>query len=101
MLATTLNIVRSAMDADPTVAPYERAQILADLKNCRKHSKAYSSARGEPRLIRRAEVARRLSCSLRRVDQLAADGVLKKRKLPGRVRASGFLESDVATLITS
>lgn len=53
----------------------------------------------EPRLVRRAEVARRLSRSLRFVDKLAASGVLAKRKLPGRVRALGFLASDVDALI--
>jgi hypothetical protein len=53
----------------------------------------------EPRLVRRAEVARRLSCSLRTVDKLAASGVLAKRKLPGRLRASGFLSSDLDGLI--
>jgi hypothetical protein len=53
----------------------------------------------EFRLIRRAEVARRLSYCLRTVDKLAAAGILKKHKLPGRVRASGFLASDVDKLI--
>jgi hypothetical protein len=33
------------------------------------------------------------------VDKLAASGVLAKRKLPGRLRASGFLASDVDGLI--
>jgi hypothetical protein len=48
-----------------------------------------------PRLLRRAEVARRLACSLRTVDKLP----IKKVKLPGRQRAAGFLEGDVNALI--
>lgn len=53
----------------------------------------------EPRLLRRAEAARRLGCSLRLVDRLAKDGALVKRKLPGRKRAAGILESDLLALI--
>ncbi len=55
----------------------------------------------EPRLVRRAEAARRLSRSLRFVDKLAASGVLPKRRLPNRKRAAGFLESDLNALISS
>jgi len=53
-----------------------------------------------PRLLRRAEVARRLSCSIRNVDRLAKEGLLRKRQLPGRSRASGFLESELTMLLT-
>jgi predicted DNA-binding transcriptional regulator AlpA len=53
----------------------------------------------EPRIIRRAETAHRLGCSVRLVDRLAADGILPKRHLPNRQRAAGFLESDVNALI--
>lgn len=49
--------------------------------------------------MRRAEAAQRLSCSLRSLDRLAASGALRKRTLPGRERASGFLASDVEALI--
>lgn len=52
------------------------------------------------RLLRRAEVAQRMSCSVRNVDRLAKEGVLRKLQLPGRSRASGFLESDLAVLLT-
>lgn len=99
MLNTTLEIVRSGLKADPTLTPQDRARLLATLRETEKQpiGPAISAA---PRLIRRAEAARRLSCSLRTVDKLAASGVLAKRKLPGRVRASGFLASDVDRLIT-
>jgi len=51
------------------------------------------------RLLRRAEVARRLSSSLRLVDLLAARGALTRIRLPGRRRGNGFLESQVAGLM--
>ena len=51
------------------------------------------------RILRRAEVAQRLSRSPRAVDYLAAAGVLRRVRLPGRSRAAGFLESDVSALI--
>ncbi len=35
------------------------------------------------------------------IDKLAASGALPKRKLPGRVRASGFLETDLVALMTT
>ena len=51
------------------------------------------------RLLRRAEVARRLACSLRLIDLLAARGQLTRIKLPGRQRGNGFLESEVSALL--
>ncbi len=98
MLNTTLEIVRSGLKADPTLTPQERARLLAALRTpaAQKPAPVIST---ELRLIRRAEVARRLSCCLRMVDKLAANGILIKRKLPGRVRAAGFLASDVDSLI--
>lgn len=98
MLNTTIEIVRSGLKADPTITPQERTRLLATLRQPAAQ-KAVPEIFIEPRLVRRAEVARRLSCSLRTVDKLAASGVLAKRKLPGRLRASGFLASDVDTLI--
>src|ERR1700691_1120527 len=98
MLNTTLEIVRSGLKADPTITPQDRQRLLAILRApaAQIFVPVIST---EFRLIRRAETARRLSCSLRTVDKLAASGVLIKRKLPGRVRASGFLASDVDRLI--
>lgn len=98
MLNTTLEIVRSGLKADPTLTPQDRLRLLAVLREPAVQ-KVVPIVSNEPRLIRRAEAARRLSLSLRSVDKLAASGVLPKRKLPGRVRASGFLASDVDTLV--
>jgi hypothetical protein len=99
MLNTTLEICRSGLKSDPTLTPQERSRLLAALREpaVQKREPVTSA---EPRLLRRVEVARRFGRSLRFVDKLAASGVLTKRKLPGRVRASGFLASDVDKLIT-
>lgn len=99
MLHTTLEIVRSGLKADPTLTPQDRLRLIAALREPTAQ-KSVPVIPTEFRLIRRAEVARRLSCCLRTVDKLAASGILVKRNLPGRVRASGFLASDVDRLIT-
>lgn len=56
-------------------------------------------ATAEVRLMRRHEVARRLSVSVRTVDNFARQGLLTKRKLPGRQRASGFSSVEVDRFI--
>lgn len=98
MLNATFEILRSGLKSDPTLTPQDRARLLAAMREpaAQKSEPVIST---EPRLLRRAQVASRLSRSLRFVDKLAASGVLAKRKLPGRVRASGFLASDVDALI--
>jgi hypothetical protein len=97
MLATTLKIVRSGLEADPTLTPADRTRLMAGLRNgATPQSKSESPPPDNtPRLLRRGEVARRLSCSLRTVDKLP----IKKVKLPGRQRAAGFLEGDVNALL--
>jgi len=87
------------LKGDPTISPQERTRLLAALREPAAQRPAPVTS-AEPRLLRRGEVARRFGRSLRFVDKLAASGVLAKRKLPGRVRASGFLASDVDRLIT-
>ena len=98
MQSSTLEVIRAVLKADRTVAPQEQTRLLALLRTPAPQASAPVHS-AEPRLIRRAETARRLACSLRTVDKLAADGFLKKCKLPGRVRAAGFLASDVDKLI--
>ena len=82
------------------MSPSSRRRFLNLVKQVEETNKLVFPTATKPSLIRRAEVARRMSCSIRMVDKLAAAGLLRKRKLPGRVRASGFLESDVSAFIT-
>jgi len=113
MLPTTLKLCRTAHEADPSETPSdraclmafirlpaaERARMMGYLRSRTNVTKPETQTERIERIIRRAEAARRLSCSLRLVDRLAKDGILPKRKFPGRVRASGFLESDLLALI--
>jgi hypothetical protein len=96
MLGTTLKILRVGLESDPSLTPADRARLMAAIRDCvTPHKPATQPPDNSPRLLRRAEVARRLSCSLRSVDKLP----VKKFKLPGRKRAAGFLESDINTLL--
>lgn len=101
MLPTTIQIIRSALQADPTVTPRDRARLLALLRKRPVLTDVETRTASVARIIRRSEAASRLSCSLRTVDKLAATGVLRKRRLPGRLRSAGFLEADVTALITA
>lgn len=101
MLRSTIDLIRAGLGTDASLTPADRKHILAILRNGAAPQLTPPSPPPDttPRLIRRAETAARLSRSLRFVDKLAAAGILTKRKLPGRVRASGFLASDVDALI--
>jgi len=99
MLATTIKIVRSGLESDPSLTAADRARLLAVLRKSEAKSEDETSAERVARIIRRAEAATRLSCSLRTIDKLHAQGILKKHRLPGRLRCSGFLESDVNALV--
>jgi predicted DNA-binding transcriptional regulator AlpA len=99
MLATTLEIIKSGLRADPSLNAGDRQRILQKIRADMTSPKTESPPPCEVRLIRRQEAARRLGCSLRLVDRLAKDGVLQKRRLPNRQRAAGFLESDLNALI--
>src|ERR1043166_3818061 len=100
MLPSTLKAVRAILEADPSIQVGERNQLLAVIRNGANNAKSESATDGIARIIRRGEAAARLSCSLRTIDKLHAQGILKKHRLPGRQRSSGFLESDVTGLIT-
>ena len=100
MLPTTLNAVRSVLATDLQINPHERHRLLSLLRGQPLEREPATSI-GPPghRLMRRREVAERLSVSLRTVDKYASMGILRKRILPNRKRASGFLASDVEALI--
>jgi hypothetical protein len=100
MLPTTLQAVRSILTADPSINPPERNRLVAALRQGPQPRTPHPTAAAGPRFMRRKEVAARLSVSLRTVDKLAQAGMLRKRTLPGRTRASGFLADEVARVMT-
>lgn len=66
MMSHTIEIIKTALKADNSVSASDRARVLATIRHS--GSQAPELARlPEPRLIRRAEVARCLGCSLRLV----------------------------------
>lgn len=95
MLETTIDALKAILRSDPTVSAADRSHMVALAREGPKASKPDSAVPTAPRILRRAEVAQRLSCSLRTVDKLP----IRKVKLPGRTRAAGFLESDVNALL--
>ncbi len=99
-----------------TMSVLERAQLVPRTQNWSMAEMAYNSLssrekvdflreklgnerKAPEKILRRAEVADRLSISLRTVDSLAEQGILTKVKLPYRKRAAGFRESQVETLL--
>ena len=99
VLVTTFDAIKAILRADPSVSPGDRARLLAQLREGPAKPDPVHAAVSESRLIRRSECARRLAVSVRCVDTWAKKGILKKRILPGHIRASGFLESAVSALI--
>jgi predicted DNA-binding transcriptional regulator AlpA len=92
--ATALHVV---LNADASLSEARRTAIM----NAARGVEAPATGPHPDRLIRRAEVARRLGVSTRAVDLWTRAGVLTKVRLPGRRRALGFRESDVAGLIAT
>ena len=100
MLATTESAIKALLKSDPTVSPSERSKKLALLRTNGGNEQP-STRIQEERIVGRAEAARMYSRSKRFVDGLAASGILKKIRVPGRKRAIGFRYSDVLALMNS
>lgn len=99
MLTTTADAVRSILKADPSLTSADRSRILAGIRN---HGRDTTTAPATPpanRILKRGEVAERMGRSLRFVDKLSAEGILPKKRLPGRTRAIGFASEDVERLL--
>lgn len=101
MLPTTIDAVKALLRADPTVTPADRMAIIAIIRNHGKSVVTKPTGPVEKRIMRRDEVARRFAMSLRSVDKMATDGILRRVRLPGRRRACGFVADEVERLITS
>lgn len=97
MLTTTAEAVRALLKADPSLTPADRARILGAVRNHGRNERSEPAAAvtHESHVWPRAEVARRFNRSLRFIDKLAVQGVLRRVRLPGRKRACGFLAGEV------
>lgn len=99
MQHSTFEIIKATLKADQTVSPAERSRFLEALQQGPENQPNPEPAC--PRILRRAEAAKRLGCSLRTVDNLCKEGTLKKRAFPGRQRAAGILEADLNAVIAA
>ena len=99
MLPTTMQAVRSILTADPSVNPPERKRLMSVMRQGPEAKSTPTAAPTGPRILRRREAAARFSVSIRCVDAWAKKGILKKRILPGHIRASGFLSSEIDRLL--
>lgn len=99
MLATTFDLFKAGLRTDPTVSPADRSRLLALLRSDAPPTAPVAPAAPEARILTRVATAARFNRSVRFVDLLARQGVLKRVTLPGRVRACGFREADVVALM--
>jgi hypothetical protein len=97
MLDSTIELIRAGLKTDPTLSPAERSRLLVAIRSHGKQipTPQLTSQDVAPKIIRRKQAAERPNSSLRFVDLLARQGVLKKCVLPGRTRAVGILESSL------
>ena len=100
MLDSTLELIRAGLKTDQTLAPGDRAKIISLIRG---NGKAHLPPPPDtgPRLLRRSEAAARLGRTVRNIDQLCQQGILVKRKFPGRQRSAGILESSLVAAISA
>ena len=98
MQTGTYDAVMTLLKADRTLQPRERARLIAAMSDKPENGAAVPYV--PEKLIRRQEAAARFGVSKRTVDLWAKQGLLTKRKLPGRKRAAGFVEAEINALIT-
>ncbi len=95
MFNTTMDAIKALLRADPGLTPADRARILAMIRNHGKEPEKAREVAAEKQILTREDVARKFHRSLRFVDGLGKGGVLRRVKMPGRIRACGFLAEEV------
>lgn len=100
MLPSTLEIIKTTLKNDKTLSDVEYKRFITMLRFGGNETGQTNTKPTEKRILRRPEVARRMSVGLRTIDKWAKEGILRKMKLPGRKRACGFLSSEIDALMT-
>ena len=101
MLETTVDLVRAALRADPTVTPAERNKRIALLRNGDATKEKAQPAEKFPAIVRNAQAAQELSRSVRSIHYLCAQGLLKRAKIAGRKRAAGVTRESFTALLNA
>jgi hypothetical protein len=102
MTTTTLEILKAALSADPSITPAQRSRLLKMARNGDGEPEKNGNGHGSPRIYSRAEAARLLGGKTARyVDQLAARGLLQKFVPAGNRRAIGVTSVSLESLIGS
>lgn len=100
MLNTSLDACEAILKTDPSVTPGDRTAMLALLRKYEQNQTATELTEEDQILSRRATRDRFFpGRSLRYLDKLAAEGVLRKVKIPGRSRSVGFNAAHVRKLV--
>ncbi len=97
MLSHTESVASAVFKADPTISPADCKKILEFAR-----SVGHPGAKPKPeppQILTRKEVAETFHRTTRYVDQLAAQGILERVRMPGRVRSCGYRLADVIALI--
>lgn len=99
-LPTTVDVIKSVLRADPSVSPTCRAEIVAFARNHGQDTPR-KARKPENQIVNRRDARDRFfpGKSLRYVDKLAAQGVIRRIVLPGRKRAAGFNSAELERLI--
>ena len=90
----TIAMLDSVLRSDSTVTVSERLRLMRRL--------AGGPEAEEPprdRILRRAQAAEMLGRSVKSIDRMAAAGILRRIRFPGRMKAAGYRQFDVARLV--
>ena len=82
MLKATVKAIHAILETDPTVVPRDRAQDLALIRQGPAAPKSESGPPARPQIVSRDKTAEMLDKSLRFVDRLDEEGILKKVYFP-------------------
>ena len=99
MLTSTLDIIRFALRADPTMTNEDRAMIINVVRSHASPRIADPVRKPEVKIIHIKEAARRLGCTPRTVHNLVRQGLIPKFIFPGRSRNHGIVEKDLEDFI--
>jgi hypothetical protein len=101
MRDSTVQIILSALKADPEVTPDLRKQTIAFLRSGGIPSKSQQQKALVAGYVTRKEAGEALGRSVRTVDELIKEGKLKKLVWPGRIRAVGVTRASLEKLLAN